>query len=83
MKWLTVSTATGYVIECYELAPGTDLLPVLRSKAESLRAGGWEPELDYRSGRFCAQRAAERIEVKIQVVPPGPVLYGPSVPVWR
>lgn len=79
-KWLTVSTTAGYLIECYELAPGTDLLGALTARAEDLRAGGWELDFDCLSGRFSANRAAECIHVRLHAAPPSPAPCDLSVP---
>ena len=42
--WLVIQTTAGYMLECGELEPGTNLRAAILSRMEQLRGGGWVAE---------------------------------------
>jgi len=69
--WLVVRSATGFVVECTELALGADLRSVLTAARQARVSDGWAAqEIGAWCSFFFAARGDARLMIAIERQPP-------------
>ena len=77
--WLVVRSATGFVVESTELAPGADLRSVLTTARETRISDGWAAQqIGASCSFFFAARGDVRLMVAIERQPPRDPLTCPE-----